>query len=140
MFMPVESLLRLKQSAIYDTSSPQRRLTINIRYLRSHLRRRGRCARFVGFVLWCLVFGVVYPPDTRGERRRSNPKAPEVVMPRARYLCLERDEGAPGATGIGPNAQGNSRRSTREDQSGRLGTRGKTAHKYPVRGVCLGTR
>jgi tol-pal system protein YbgF len=81
MFMPVESLLRLKQSAIYDTSSRQRRLTINIRYLRSHLRLRGRGARFVGFVLWCIVFGVVYPPDTRGGAEEKQPlKLPEVVI------------------------------------------------------------
>ena len=66
MFMPVESLLRLNQSAICDASPRQRRHTIIIPYLRSHLRRGGRCTRFVGLVLWCIVFGVAYPPDTRG--------------------------------------------------------------------------
>jgi tol-pal system protein YbgF len=81
MFMPVESLLHLKQSAICNASPRQRRLAINIPHLRLHLRLGGRCTRFVGLVLWCIVFGVAYPPDTRGGTEEKQPlKLPEVVI------------------------------------------------------------
>jgi hypothetical protein len=81
MFMPVESLLHLKQSAICDASPRQRRLAINIPHIRLHLRLGGRCTRFVGLVLWCIVFGVAYPPDTRGGTEEKQPlKLPEVVI------------------------------------------------------------
>ena len=62
MFMPVESLLRLKQSAIYDASPRQRRLTITMTHWRLELRLGGRCARFVGLVLWCIAYGVAVSP------------------------------------------------------------------------------
>ena len=81
MFMPVESLIRLKQSVIYDASPRQRRLIIPMTHWRLDFRLGGRGAKFVGLLLWCIAMGGLYPPDTHGAVEEKQPlKLPEVVI------------------------------------------------------------
>jgi TolA-binding protein len=81
MFMPVESLLRLKQSAIYDALSRPRRIRLKAVCVRAQLEQRGRCARLVGLALACLMIGIGYAPDTYAGVEEKEPlKLPEVVI------------------------------------------------------------
>jgi TolA-binding protein len=81
MFMPVESLLRRKQSAIYDALSRPRRIRLKAAYVRAQLEQGGRYARLVGLALGCLVIGIGYAPGTHGGVEEKQPlKLPEVVI------------------------------------------------------------